>query len=462
MKNLLSLLLLAALLAGCAPKTPQGASVTGLIDNLEKGAFVMGGPGGARDSVFLDETGHFIFEKPELTEPGTYYMIFGRDVIYLYLAPGMQMDFYADMNTFAESKGFSGTGSDINNYMAGKNPRAFDYNWFALSEEEFLFKADSVLAEQQAAFVSVEKVDPDDAFWVKEEAELLFGWANNLSTYPSYHGYYAQVQDFKVSESWYDFRNKLDVNNPAYVASPAFNQYVSTLVRSKAADKIKEIKEADSTAEVRTRMINLTVASEVIEEQKVLNHFWYSSVTDAMQWEDLSGMQEEIDFFTANCTDQEYIDKFNATWEEWKKLDKGAPMFDFEGKDLEGNTVKSTDFRGKYLYVDVWATWCGPCIYEIPYLKELEKDYHDRNIVFMSYSIDEDHAAWLKFVPENELGGVQIIGEKAWESQLCKDYKIRGVPTFMFFDPEGKIISAKMTRPSDKKTRDTFDSYNDL
>ena len=124
--------------------------------------------------------------------------------------------------------------------------------------------------------------------------------------------------------------------------------------------------------------------------------------------------------------------------------------------------MKFSDFKGKYVYVDVWATWCGPCIYEIPFLKTLEADYHNRNIVFLSYSIDEDKEAWLKYVPENELGGVQIIGENAWESKLVKEYKVRGVPTFMFFDPDGNIITVKMTRPSNQETRDTFDSYDDL
>jgi len=60
------------------------------------------------------------------------------------------------------------------------------------------------------------------------------------------------------------------------------------------------------------------------------------------------------------------------------------------------------------------------------------------------------------------LGGVQIIGEDGWSSKLCLDYKVHGVPTFMFFDPDGKIISVKMTRPSNQATRDSFDSYSDL
>jgi len=164
----------------------------------------------------------------------------------------------------------------------------------------------------------------------------------------------------------------------------------------------------------------------------------------------------------SRVADTKLLAEFESEYKDWLKLSEGDQGFDFTGKALQGNDVKFSDFRGKYVYLDVWATWCGPCRREIPYLKQLEADYHGRNIVFISYSIDDDKQAWLDFVPENELGGVRIIGENAWQSEMTKYYKVNGVPTFMFFDPEGKIISIKMTRPSDDETREKFDSYTDL
>ena len=62
---------------------------------------------------------------------------------------------------------------------------------------------------------------------------------------------------------------------------------------------------------------------------------------------------------------------------QFEKLAKRQPAPIFSGLDLEGNVISLTDFLGKYVYVDVWAAWCGPCKYEIPHLKELESDYHD-------------------------------------------------------------------------------------
>ncbi len=152
----------------------------------------------------------------------------------------------------------------------------------------------------------------------------------------------------------------------------------------------------------------------------------------------------------------------NRICDEWKKLDAGQAAFDFVAENLDGNEVRFSDFAGKYVYIDVWATWCGPCKKEIPYLKELEKDFHGRNIVLVSYSIDSNKQAWLDFVPENELGGVQIIGDDAWNSSVTKYYKVHAVPSFMFFGPDGKIINIKMTRPSNPETKKTFESYNDL
>ena len=78
-------------------------------------------------------------------------------------------------------------------------------------------------------------------------------------------------------------------------------------------------------------------------------------------------------------------------------LGKGKPSPKFEGyENFKGGTTSLDDLKGKYVYVDVWATWCGPCKREIPFLKEVEKAYHGKNIEFVSISIDKakDHEAW--------------------------------------------------------------------
>ena len=132
----------------------------------------------------------------------------------------------------------------------------------------------------------------------------------------------------------------------------------------------------------------------------------------------------------------------------------------------KGGTTSLSDFKGKYVYIDVWATWCGPCKVEIPYLKKLESKYHDRNIEFVSISVDDDrrsgtmekaHTDWKKMVTEKELMGVQLFTGNGWEADFVKNYKVNGIPRFILIAPDGTIVDADAPRPSSKKLTELLD-----
>lgn len=125
-----------------------------------------------------------------------------------------------------------------------------------------------------------------------------------------------------------------------------------------------------------------------------------------------------------------------------------APSFDYV--NYKGGKSKLEDFRGKYVYIDLWATWCGPCRAEIPFLKETEKKYHDKNIVFMSISIDKqaDMDKWKKMVMEKELSGVQLFADNDWNSKFVTAFGVTGIPRFILIDPNGKVVNADAPRPS--------------
>ena len=135
----------------------------------------------------------------------------------------------------------------------------------------------------------------------------------------------------------------------------------------------------------------------------------------------------------------------------------GESYIDFTYENTSGEAVSLSSFKGSLVYVDVWATWCGPCKAEIPYLKTLEQDYHEQNIVFLSVSVDTNKDQWLKMVEEEALGGVQLWAD-GW-SQITKDYAIFGIPRFMLFSKDGKVISNDAPRPSNEETRELFDKY---
>lgn len=132
----------------------------------------------------------------------------------------------------------------------------------------------------------------------------------------------------------------------------------------------------------------------------------------------------------------------------------------FDYLNFKGGKTKLSDFKGKYVYIDVWATWCGPCRAEIPFLKKVEEKYEGKNIAFVSISVDvqKDLEKWKKFVAEKQLGGVQLFADKDWNSDFMKSYSIDSIPRFILIDPTGKIVSADAARPSSPKLQEQLDT----
>ncbi|WP_125718860.1 TlpA family protein disulfide reductase [Flavobacterium ustbae] len=132
-----------------------------------------------------------------------------------------------------------------------------------------------------------------------------------------------------------------------------------------------------------------------------------------------------------------------------KLTGKPSPGFDYD--NYKGGKTKLSDLKGKYVYIDVWATWCAPCRAEIPYLQKIEEKYHGKNIEFVSISIDKlkDTEKWKKFVNDKHLGGTQLLADKDWESEFVVNYGILGIPRFILIDPNGNILKSEAARPSD-------------
>ena len=160
---------------------------------------------------------------------------------------------------------------------------------------------------------------------------------------------------------------------------------------------------------------------------------------------------------------------FKNNYNSNKKIAKGRPSPKFENYiDIKGGKKSLDSFKGKYVYIDVWATWCGPCIREIPALDKLEKEYHSKNIAFVSISTDESRRSggsweaaekkWSNFVKYRNMSGIQLWSGK--DTRFQQEYQINGIPRFILIDPQGNIVDANAPRPSDPRLRNIFNSLN--
>ena len=130
-------------------------------------------------------------------------------------------------------------------------------------------------------------------------------------------------------------------------------------------------------------------------------------------------------------------------------LKDGDKCIDFTYTDINGKNVSLSDLKGKYVLLDIWATWCPPCKKEIPYLKKLEKLMHGKNIVFVSISVDKDKKAWEAMVKDLKLGGIQL--HNGGDRALSNAFAITGIPRFILLDKKGYVVKSHMIRPSSEK-----------
>lgn len=141
-----------------------------------------------------------------------------------------------------------------------------------------------------------------------------------------------------------------------------------------------------------------------------------------------------------------------------KKMNNAkAPNFDYENAAGGKTTLES--LKGKYVYVDIWATWCGPCRAEIPALKAMEEKLHNKNIAFVSVSVDaeKDHDKWKAFVAEKALSGTQLYAGKAVPSEFISAFEVNTIPRFILIDPNGNVVDSDAARPSDPRLATQLD-----
>jgi peroxiredoxin len=142
------------------------------------------------------------------------------------------------------------------------------------------------------------------------------------------------------------------------------------------------------------------------------------------------------------------------------RLDVGLPAPQFSQTDTAGKMVALKDFKGKYVLLDFWASWCGPCREEHPNLVSAYKEYHTKNFTILSVSIDGAKAksAWLKAITKDGLLWTQLSDLKGWKNDVALLYGVEAVPTNFLIDPNGVIVAKNLRRENlNHKLAELFD-----
>jgi thiol-disulfide isomerase/thioredoxin len=178
---------------------------------------------------------------------------------------------------------------------------------------------------------------------------------------------------------------------------------------------------------------------------------------------DSQGITPEIDSifneFKLEFEGSSYATALQKRYDEYAAILPGNIAPDFNGRTLEGKLISLKDLQGKVVYVDVWATWCGPCVEQIPYAKKLHRAFKNDKVVFLNVSFDQSQEAWKKMLgKEKDWFGTHIILDKLQRESLSRNYKVIGIPKYFLIDQKGKIVSGDASRPSSKSIKEEIAS----
>ena len=155
-------------------------------------------------------------------------------------------------------------------------------------------------------------------------------------------------------------------------------------------------------------------------------------------------MKEGLALLDQSLATSTYYQKLSEKIAQLEAVAIGQIAPDFTMNDTEGNPVSLSSFKGKYLLVDFWASWCGPCRHENPHVVELYAEFKDKGFDILGVSLDKKKDAWLKAIQDDKLTWNHVSDLKGWANKAAKLYAVSGIPHTVLLDKEGRIIAKNL------------------
>lgn len=388
----------------------------------------------------------------EINAPAIVEFSYDRNYLYLYFEPGDQVTMSFDGMDFQASLKFEGEGAVHNNFIAEYErlfyPADFNMREFIKNSSAVEFKTylDRNNREQADFIVKSKKMSKNFREYI--EATSTYSYGTWLLRYVSFHiSPYTRIQDtLELPDDYYNGLDNIALNKAELFYVPYYRSYIGSHGNLKFNEIIGK---EENQNEENYWLYSIEIAKNSYEGE-VRDVKWAQALFLMCMLGKREQCLSEFELFKAEVSNKEYILPIEEELAKQAPLTPGNKAPDFKLANLEGDMVSLSDFKGKVVYIDFWASWCGPCLQEAPAAAKLKEHYKDRDdLVFLYISIDHDENAWRNMIKEKELKGVHVLS-KGWNSDVPNNYNVSAIPKYYIIGRDGNIFSDEAEKPSHK------------
>lgn len=378
----------------------------------------------------------------------------GQEGTEIFAAPGTKLMMTVDCSSFDESLKYKGIGEEIANFMA---KHMLTHSWIqniqrelhgahAKSPDDFMEAVEKII-QQELDFLVDNSGGLPNAFinywdsyfeFLKYSTILDYPLMHEVVTQQSYTIEHVPAENYKVigavpkrfNDKWMNistYRN--------YIAGYYYKQLDAQGVQNTPEKpNLKEEKMLELAHQ------NMPTASE--------EYVFANYLQSAIKGQSYATAAHYYNKFIDRYSNSIYKKKLEKQLETKKKLSVGQPAIDITFKNEEGKKVKLSELKGKVVYLDFWASWCGPCKAQFPHTAKLKEHFAGKDVVFAYVSIDGNKEAWEKAKEKYHLTGLHMLADGEWQSREATEYGVRGIPAYFLIDKEGNFAAETTPRPS--------------
>ena len=285
--------------------------------------------------------------------------------------------------------------------------------------------------------------------WVLQSVHSLFysTLIQQLVNYVTVNGKWPENMEWYIKSC--EPLSNIQLNNASYFTSESDKDWVAKYYLLETVCKYYK---EDSSQVPDLEMIYksaITEAKKIKEPgvRRIMIQYLAKSAVDRTN--DISFLNWLQNTLKTQSETQYYNSIISSRIQVLKIAPKGHPALVFDAEDKDGRTFSLTNYKGRYIYIDVWATWCIPCKKQIPYLEKLKKKYEGKPIDLISISQDKSIDAWKRFINKSKTTSDQFISNPDLKKSINNVYLIRFIPSFILIDPNGNILNSNCYTPSD-------------